>query len=209
MCLTSRFPGRTWRVPIMDSASRSVSSVSGQCVQVSLGSPQAAMPKSLLHDLEISATGEQPRGIRMPQIMQWDVDLWVRRLHRRQPHALAGTSWPGCAHPSRATALLVGRPCRLLAGWPGTGRRHPCSSRTGAARASSRSSSCAGSADPTRSARSKCTPCYSWPNSSSGTSGASECTRRMRGDPRLQRCHVGARMAGRDEDDRPCDGPSA
>jgi hypothetical protein len=41
--------------------------------------------KSLLHDLEVSATSKKPRGVRMSQIVQTDVNLQIRRLQRGQP----------------------------------------------------------------------------------------------------------------------------
>jgi hypothetical protein len=44
------------------------------------------MPKSLPHDLKVGAAGEQPRGVRMPQIVQADMNLQVRQLQRWQPH---------------------------------------------------------------------------------------------------------------------------
>src|SRR5215467_6734909 len=41
----------------------------GQGVKVALRRPQASVAKSLFHDLEVGAASEQPRCVRMPQIV--------------------------------------------------------------------------------------------------------------------------------------------
>jgi hypothetical protein len=41
----------------------------GQGVKVALRRPETSVAKSLFHDLEVGATGEQPRGMRVAQIV--------------------------------------------------------------------------------------------------------------------------------------------
>ena len=47
------------------------------------------MPEPFFDDREIGATGEKPRGMRVTQIMNPDLDSQVRGFERRHPDVLA------------------------------------------------------------------------------------------------------------------------
>ena len=117
--------------------------------QVDLGGAEASVPESLLDDLEVGAAGEQPRGMRMPKIMDADMGSQVRRLQRSwQPHVEPEPARRDVPVGVQRPRPAAGRLCRPLAARPGTGRRRPGSRRTGTGRASTRSSCRAGSAVP-------------------------------------------------------------